>query len=61
MKSLAPKALKVSEISSATGIKLTNLPWYIGKLIDYDLVEKTGGEYSIKDSVVRDYFVKTSI
>jgi len=60
-KSLAPKALKVSEISSATGIKLTNLPWYIGKLIDYDLVEKTGGEYSIKDSVVRDYFVKNSV
>jgi AAA+ ATPase superfamily predicted ATPase len=61
LKSLAPKALKVSEISSATGIKLTNLPWYIGKLIEYDLVEKTAGEYSIKDSVVRDYFAVTNI
>ncbi len=55
LRSLSSNPLKVSEISNATGIKLTNLPWYIGKLIDYDLVEKTGGEYSIKDRLVRDY------
>ncbi|HKW04528.1 MAG TPA: ATP-binding protein [Nitrososphaerales archaeon] len=61
LRSLAPKALKVSKISNATGIKLTNLPWYIGKLIEYDLVEKIGGEYSIKDSLIQDYFLKVGI
>ena len=61
LRSLAPKASKVSEISSVTGIKLTNLPWYIARLIDYDLVEKTDGEYSIKDSLTRDYFLRSGI
>ncbi|MDG6939299.1 MAG: AAA family ATPase [Nitrososphaerota archaeon] len=60
LRALGPGPLAVSSISKSTGIKLTNLPWYLGRLIEYDLIGKKDGEYSIEDRVIRDYFAKAS-
>ncbi len=61
LKALGSRPLAVSGISRSTGIKLTNLPWYLGRLIEYDLIGKKDGEYSIEDRVIRDYFVKANV
>ena len=58
LRALGSGPLTVSAISKSTGIRLTNLPWYLRRLIDYDLVAKSDGEYSIEDRVIRDYFAK---
>jgi ATPase domain predominantly from Archaea len=61
MKALGPRPLAVSAISKSTGMKLTNLPWYLGRLTEYDLIVKKDGEYSIRDTVIRDYFAKGDV
>ncbi len=61
LRALRAGPMVVSAISKSTGIKLTNLPWYLGRLTEYDLIVKKHGEYSIEDTVIRDYFVKTNV
>ena len=61
LKALGPGPLTVSAISKSTGLRLTNLPWYLGRLTEYDLVGKKEGDYLIKDRIIRDYFAKEDV
>ncbi|MGI0058441.1 MAG: AAA family ATPase [Nitrosotalea sp.] len=53
---LATGEKTVSEIAKETSLKMTGLPKFLTKLIEYDLVKKTGGKYGITDKIVRDFF-----
>lgn len=46
----------VSDIAEKTALKMTSLPKFLTKLIEYDLVQKIGGKYGITDKIVRDFF-----
>jgi AAA+ ATPase superfamily predicted ATPase len=46
----------VSDIADDTSLKMTGLPRFLTRLIEYDLVQKTGGKYRITDKVIRDFF-----
>lgn len=46
----------VSDIAEETALKMTSLPKFLTKLIEYDLVQKIGGKYGITDKIVRDFF-----
>jgi hypothetical protein len=61
LRALGSGPLAVSAISKPTGIRLTNLPWYLGRPTEYDLIEKKEGNHSIKDTVVRDYFARRDV
>jgi AAA+ ATPase superfamily predicted ATPase len=54
--SLAPSEKTVSEIAKDVSIKMTSLPRFLTTLMEYDLVQKTGGKYGITDKIVRDFF-----
>ena len=54
--SLASGEKTVSEIAKYASLKMTGLPRFLTTLIEYDLVQKTGGKYHIKDKIVRDFF-----
>jgi AAA+ ATPase superfamily predicted ATPase len=54
--SLSTGEKTVSDISKDTSLKMTGLPKFLTKLIEYDLVRKTDGKYSITDKIVRDFF-----
>ncbi len=47
---------KVSQIAERIGIQAPWLTRYLTRLIEYDLVKKTDGEYELKDQIVNDYF-----
>ena len=54
--SLASGEKTVSEIARDASLKMTGLPKFLTKLIEYDLVKKTAGKYDITDKIVRDFF-----
>lgn len=61
LRALSGGPMAVSAISKSTGMRLTNLPWYLGRLTEYDLIGKKEGKYSIQDRIIRDYFVETNV
>jgi len=56
MKTLAGHEKTVSQIAKTSNVPLSTLPKYLGKLVEYDLVEKTKGKYRIQDKIINDYF-----
>jgi len=54
--SLSTGEKTVSEIAKDASLKMTGLPKFLTKLIEYDLVQKTEGKYSITDKIIRDFF-----
>ncbi len=46
----------VSDIAKDASLKMTGLPKFLTRLIEYDLVQKTSGKYSITDKIIRDFF-----
>ncbi|MEM4378835.1 MAG: ATP-binding protein [Candidatus Nitrosotenuis sp.] len=46
----------ISQISKETSVRLTDLPKLLTTLIEYDIVNKVEGKYSITDKIVRDFF-----
>lgn len=46
----------VSDIAQDTALKMTSLPKFLTKLMEYDIVQKTDGKYGITDKIVRDFF-----
>ena len=56
MKTLAGHRKTVSQITKTSNVPLSTLPKYLGKLVEYDLVERTKGKYRIQDKIINDYF-----
>lgn len=54
--SLSTGEKTVSDIAKDASLKMTGLPKFLTKLIEYDLVQKTSGKYSITDKIIRDFF-----
>ncbi len=54
--SLSTGEKTVSDIAKDASLKMTGLPKFLTKLIEYDLVQKTEGKYSITDKIIRDFF-----
>ena len=54
--SLSAGEKTVSDIAKDASLKMTGLPKFLTRLIEYDLVQKTGGKYSITDKIIRDFF-----
>ncbi len=46
----------VSDIAQETSIKMTSLPKFLTKLIEYDIVQKVEGSYNITDKIISDFF-----
>lgn len=46
----------VSEISKETTIRMTDLPKLLTTLIEYDIINKRDGKYSIEDRIIQDFF-----
>jgi AAA+ ATPase superfamily predicted ATPase len=49
-----------SQIAKHAKLKLSSLPYYLNELEKYDLTQKTDGEYTIKDKIIKDYFKMTT-
>lgn len=54
--SLSTGEKTVSDIAKDASLKMTGLPKFLTRLIEYDLVQKTSGKYSITDKIIRDFF-----
>ncbi len=56
--SIAEGNASVSEISRHSHVRLTDLPRLLRRLVEYDLVTKSGkGGYTLADTVIRDFFL----
>jgi AAA+ ATPase superfamily predicted ATPase len=54
--SLSAGKKTVSDIAQETSIKMTSLPKFLTKLMEYDIVQKAEGKYNIADKIVSDFF-----
>lgn len=50
-----------SAIAASTQLKITSLPFYLRELERYDLIERSGGAYSVTDKIVRDYLASAQV